>query len=348
MYTSSNEIDSDEMKTESFRKVKPDEIPCSMPSNIDLDEWHHTASRTGSSSANASSTRSMNPSRRLLSRFSLFPGNISFRLSRTTSLGSSRPCPVSLASLTIFNNEDEHSLHPGPPGSMVNRNETQQCSDLISASFANRVPIRYHEDASNNLSSNVPALGSASNLPSSPTLSPIQDVVRGGYATREMPGMNLFSPRIHTETGNAETRHMDRRNGVREPVDRNVRFSRTLSVGRLRDRVHRRSSLADFTLCPLQQEREMRDASEDSGRQVGESGTTRVSPSGRNAVNSRTATSGYPLPSSMPSSSSSTQDYEVEASRSRETRYEDLLEHRSNFLERRRRIRSQVCGFSEF
>ncbi|MBA0644818.1 hypothetical protein Goklo_028932 [Gossypium klotzschianum] len=36
------------------------------------------------------------------------------------------------------------------------------------------------------------------------------------------------------------------------------------------------------------------------------------------------------------------QGHEVETSQSREARYHDLLEHRSNFLERRRRIRSQV------
>ncbi|KAL0760874.1 hypothetical protein Bca101_077024 [Brassica carinata] len=41
---------------------------------------------------------------------------------------------------------------------------------------------------------------------------------------------------------------------VREPsVDRNVSFSRTLSVGRLRDRVLRRSSLSDFTFRPSHQ-----------------------------------------------------------------------------------------------
>lgn len=327
-FTSGNEIDSGEVKTDSFRKVKSDELPC-MPSNTDLDECGHASSRTGSSSVHGS-TQSVNPSSRFLSRFSLIPGNISFRLSRTTSLGSSRPCPVSSASLSIFNNEDELNLNPGPPSSLINRNETQQCSDLLNASFANRVPVQYHEEASNNISSNSPTLGLVGNLQSSSTLSPIQDVIGDG---------NLFSPRIHPETENVEARHMDRRNAAREPVERNVRFSRTLSVGRLRDRVLRRSAISDFTLCPLQQEREVTDTSQNSGRQVGES-DTRVSPSGRHAASSRIA-SGYPLPG-MSSSLYSTQDYAVETSRSRETRYQDLLEHRSNFLERRRRIRSQV------
>ena len=39
-YSSGNEIDSDEGKTESFRKVKSDEVPC-VPSNIDLEGWGH-------------------------------------------------------------------------------------------------------------------------------------------------------------------------------------------------------------------------------------------------------------------------------------------------------------------
>ncbi|KAL5071452.1 hypothetical protein RYX36_022339, partial [Vicia faba] len=119
-YTSNNEIDSDEAKSESFRKFKPDEIPC-MPSNIDLDEWSHIESRTSSIPAHASSTQSTNSMSRFLSQFSLIPGNISFKLSRTTSLGSSRPCPNSSQSLSMFNNEDELSLH--------NRNQTQQYRD---------------------------------------------------------------------------------------------------------------------------------------------------------------------------------------------------------------------------
>ncbi|XLR47331.1 hypothetical protein S83_031991, partial [Arachis hypogaea] len=77
------EIVSDEVKSKSFRKAKYDD---EMPPNIDLDEWDHTASRTGSSSNHASSTQSLNPSSRFLSRFSFIPGNISFRLGRTTSL----------------------------------------------------------------------------------------------------------------------------------------------------------------------------------------------------------------------------------------------------------------------
>ncbi|KAL1354180.1 uncharacterized protein [Arachis hypogaea] len=323
------EIVSDEVKSKSFRKAKYDE---EMPPNIDLGEWDHTASRTGSSSNHVSSTQSLNPSSRFLSRFSFIPGNISFRLSRTTSLGSSRPCPVSSGSLTIFNSEDELNPHPSHPGSLINRNETQQRRELLNASFDDRVPIQYHGGASTDFRSNAPALDSFGNLARSPTISPVADVIRDGDGTREVVDMNLFSPRIHTEAENVETRHTDRRNGAREPVDRNVRFSRTLSVGRLRDRVLRRSTLSEFTFGPLQQEREARDASWDRGREVGER-DTRVPRTSQNAVNS---------PTTISSSSFSVHDFDVETSRSRETRYQDLLEHRSNFLERRRRIRSQV------
>ncbi|KAF7829120.1 putative RING finger protein C4G3.12c-like isoform X1 [Senna tora] len=332
-YTNGNETDSDEMITESFRKVtsdKSEEMPC-VPPNIHVNEWNQTsisstASRIGSSSARGASTQSLNPSSRFLSRFSLIPGNISFRLSRTTSLGSSRPCPVSSANLTIFNNDDDLNLHPGPTG-------------LLPASFVNQIPSHCFEDTSIDLRSNAPGSVSFGNSHNNPTSSSMQDVIRDGDGTREGSNLNLFSPRILAGTENLETRHNDRRNGAREPVERNVRFSRTLSVGRLRDRVLRRSTLSDFTFCPLQQERDVRDASQDGGRQAGER-NSRVSPTDSNPVNSP-STSGYP-PSGISSSLFSIQDYEVESSRSREARYHDLLEHRTNFLERRRRIRSQV------
>ena len=320
--------------------VKSGEMPC-MPSNIDLDEWHQksipiTASRTGSSSVHASSAHSLNPSSQLLSRFSLIPGNINFRLSRTTSLGSSRLCPVSSASLSLSDDEDElNQQHPGPTGSIINRNETRRCSDLLPASFVNQMPTLCYEDASNNLRSNGPASGLSGNLQSNPT---------DGVGTREGLDVNLFSPRILPETENVDNRYTDRRNGAREPAEQNVHFSRTLSVGRLRDRVLRRSTLSDLTFCPLQHDREVRYASHNRGRHA-EEGDSRVSPSDHNAVNSL-STSGYP-PSSMSNSVFNICDYEVQTSRSREGRYQDLLEHRSNFLERRRRIRSQVCELSE-
>ncbi|XP_028755966.1 uncharacterized RING finger protein C4G3.12c isoform X2 [Neltuma alba] len=335
-YSNGDETDADEVISESFRKIKSDKMRCISP-NVHLDEWSqtsisNTASRAGSSSDHPASTQSLNPSSRLLSRFSLIPGNVSFRLSRTTSLGSSRPCPVSSAGLSMFNNEDDLNPQPGPTCSFANQNEALQCSDLLPASHC-------YEDTPINLRSNNPSSDSYGTLQSNSTNSSMQSMSRDEDGAREALNLNLFSPRIHARTENVEMRHNDRRSGAREPVERNVRFSRTLSVGRLRDRVLRRSTISDFTFCPLQQERDATDAGQDIGRQAGER-ESRVLPSDSDSTSSP-STSGYP-PSNMSSSLFGIQDYEIESSRSREPRYRDLLENRSNFLERRRRIRSQV------
>ena len=270
------------MKSKSFRKVKAGD------------------SDNTCSSGHASSTNLLNPTSRFLSRFGITPGNKSSRLSIFTGSKSLRPCPVSSTRLSIFDNDVEHNLHPGPCSSLININETARC----------------HEDTPINIRSNA----SGSGLP-----------CIGGIGARDELEINLFSPRIQTETEHTETRHLDRRNGAREQVEENVRFSRTLSVGRLRDRVLRRSTLSDVTFFPLQQERELRDDIQNTLRQTVEA-DSRVSPSDHSAISS--STSRYPL-SSMSNSLFSNQNYRVETSQLREGRYE-------NFLERRRRIRSQV------
>lgn len=212
---------------------------------------------------------------------------------------------------------------------MVNRNGTQQGSDLLPVCLINRSPTSYYEDNSANRRLDPPSSVFSDNMRDNPTIT-THDV-------------NLHSTSGHAEIESMETRLADRRIGPREPVERNVRFSRTLSVGRLRDRVLRRSSFSDLTFCPLRREREARDMSLGSERQVLDN-ETRAPATDRNVATSPTS-SGYPL-SSMSSSLFGSQDFEMETSRSRDARYHDLLEHRSNFLERRRRIRSQVCELS--
>jgi hypothetical protein len=86
-----------------------------------------------------------------------------------------------------------------------------------------------------------------------------------------------------------------------------------LSVGRLRDRVLRRSTLFDVTFFPLQQERELRDDIQNTLRQTLEA-DSRVSPSDYSDVCS--STSRYPL-SSLSNSMFSNQNYGVETSRLR-------------------------------
>ncbi|KAE8726853.1 Profilin family protein [Hibiscus syriacus] len=145
-----------------------------------------TGSSSGRDTAAAAAAVHHSPSR-CLSGFSFLPGNVSFRLSRANSLGSSRAYPTSLAILNPDDNSDTFEEHP------------------------QHLP-------QNSISSSI----------------------------------NLYYPVIFNDGATDGDR--DRRVGVgsREPVERNMRFSRTLSVGRLRDRVLRRASLSDFTLCPLQ------------------------------------------------------------------------------------------------
>ncbi|KAM5573787.1 hypothetical protein ABKV19_013372 [Rosa sericea] len=303
---------------EYFGKVnveQSDEMPC-ISSNAELNEWGDasitdTVSRTGPGSAQDSAAPSLNPSSRFLSRFSFVPGNVSFRLSRATSLGSSGSCPLSSTSVTVLNNDDDLHLQTGPSTSLVGRDESREGCEFLPESLVNRTPTHFFEDTSGSLGLNNVESGFSDNLQDNQTNSSIQD---GRNANGRIIGV------------------LNRYPGSQEPVERNVRFSRTLSVGRLRDRVLRRSSLSDLTFSSLQQEGEVRDTNlgDDTGTLAPES----------SVVNLQNG-SGYP-PSNMSNSLFSNQDYEAETIRPREARYHDLLEHRSNFLERRRRIRSQV------
>ncbi|CAA7057289.1 unnamed protein product [Microthlaspi erraticum] len=147
--------------------------------------------------------------------------------------------------------------------------------------------------------------------------SPVMDNV-----VRDINAMSsLRSPRVV----NVDRRHVV----VREPsIDRNVRFSRTLSVGRLRDRVLRRSSDFSFRPSPHQGEDDADLFSADTA--AGEdTPVTSTSILNRSASTIRRTLFGI-------------QDHEMPSPLVREGRYQGLLEHRSDFLERRRRIRSQV------
>ncbi|XP_048432793.1 uncharacterized protein LOC103931131 isoform X3 [Pyrus x bretschneideri] len=307
-----NDTEPDHANIECFRKVKveqPDEMPCITP-NVELNEWAQasitdTASITASSSAQPSATPTLNTSSRFLSRFSFIPGNVSFRLSRATSVGSSRSYPLSSTSLTILNNEDELHLHARPASSLIDTDESQQANGFLPESRVNRMPTHIYNHTSGSVQLNTPGSVFSDHLQDNQTNSSRRAVGRNANSAIMGVGVNLCSTRIHNEIGSNRTRPSDRRSGAREPVERNVRFSRTLSVGRLRDRVLRRSSLSDLTFSSLQQE--VRDTNQRDD-------TRSLEP----------------------------EDYGVETSRPREARYHDLLEHRSNFLERRRRIRSQV------
>ncbi|XP_048230053.1 uncharacterized protein LOC8280121 isoform X2 [Ricinus communis] len=327
----------EQAKIESYRKVKGEQSDeTCVSSNVDLDEWRqasitNAASRVGSSSTRDASGPALTSQSSFLSRFSFVPGNVSFRLSRATSLGSSRGYCNSSTNLQMLNEKKGICLHPRSGNGVIDGNGAQQSSDLLPASLINRTHRVYHEDTDPSLQPNNGASDSLDNNRGNQTISSSHDARREGGSTRVWIDGTSHSPRIFSDSDSFETRMSDRRTGAQEPADSNVRFSRTLSVGRLRDRVLRRSSLSDVTSCPLQQERQLRDVFQVIGRQA-LGGETRVSESEGDGLNSPTT---YPP-------SSSTHDHELETTRSRASRYHDLLEHRSNFLERRRRIRSQV------
>ncbi|XAR70767.1 hypothetical protein NMG60_11027751 [Bertholletia excelsa] len=338
--------DSDQVKDQCFGKVK-DEQPnerARVSSSTELDEWgqsnhSETVSRVGSSSSRGFSTRSLSPSTRFLSRFSILPGNASFRLSRAASLGSSRAYPASSTSFTISNVEEEVHPHTHPAHGMVNNNESSRGEEFLPACLINRPSSPHYEDfASHSLQSHHTTTVFSDNLQDDHTTSTI-NTARDINHSRIDVSPNFRSPRNQTDMDNMEARFTDRVVGAREPVERNVRFSRALSVGRLRDRVLRRSSFPDFAVSPLQQESEVRDVSQFSAPRALGSGTGASAPNDSALMPS---SSSVYTSSGMSSSLYSNGDYELETSRAREARYHDLLEHRSNFLERRRRIRSQV------
>ncbi|KAG8375259.1 hypothetical protein BUALT_Bualt10G0081900 [Buddleja alternifolia] len=303
-----------------------DDMNC-INSGINLHEWGESSFNDTSegSTSRAFSSRSLNPPSRFLSRFSFYPGNLSFRLSRANSLGSGRSYPASARSFTIAN-EDEECVHP--TGGSINRNDSrQQGCDFFPACFSNRSPrTRDDPNFSNNFQDNQ-------------ELNSGHDSMMNRNDTRVDYTPNLFSPVNHNNSDGAGIGHADRRVAAREPVERNVRFSRTLSVGRLRDRVLRRTAPADLDLYHFQQDGEVRHTRHVNGRPGlghAEVGATSVDNNFSETVSSDNVSSSFSDPFY------GSQNHVHETPRARETRYRDLLEHRSNFLERRRRIRSQV------
>ncbi|KAK6946571.1 Zinc finger, RING-type [Dillenia turbinata] len=327
---------SDQASVECFRKFskdeQSDELPCvshhAMPDEWGRESLVGTDSRAGSSSTQASSIRSVNPASRFLSWFSFIPGNVSSRLSKATSLGSSRAYPTT-TNLAFPNSDEQLHQSGSPTNELTNGRATRRGSDLLPSCLISQTSAACYEDTPLcNLWANSPTSASLDNSHDDQTES-LQNVARDNY--RIGLDVNLLSPRNHPELESIETRFGDRRIGYREPVERNVRFSRTLSVGRLRDRVLRRSSVSDITFCPLQQQRELRDDIHGSGRHTWENETR---------MSTTETLSTYTL-SNVHNSLFNSQDYQMESSHAREARYHDLLEHRSNFLERSR-IRSQV------
>jgi hypothetical protein len=148
------------------------------------------------------------------------------------------------------------------------------------------------------------------------TLDMLRDSVTAQARAARQARRNLVEP----EDANLRSSY---RRGSQEPFEGSVRFSRTLSVGRLRDRVLRGTPFSDGLLTP----------SVLYDRAVWPSGnaSARQDPAMMQRTNSDR-------------SSELRSDSNPETLR--EASNQDLLERRSAFLERRRRIRSQVIWSS--
>ncbi|XP_026662708.2 uncharacterized RING finger protein C4G3.12c isoform X3 [Phoenix dactylifera] len=166
-----------------------------------------------------------------------------------------------------------------------------------------------------------------------------QDVVRNNERVEATFGR--YSHTNHLESENAELRYSNRRLGPQEPLESSLQFSRALSVGRLRDRVLRRTSLSEGVFGPVHlEDRSAGSTGQVNGRRL--LGGTRRSQSfsNRNDDVLQDPSSTHPYP--IAGTSGMNADHDSETPQPRETSNHDLLEHRSAFLERRRRIRSQV------
>ncbi|KAF5201155.1 Zinc finger, RING-type, partial [Thalictrum thalictroides] len=299
---------------------------CRNPKLEEVEEEHSTSTdrRTSSHSQDVSSLSSS----RLRSRFSFIPGNFSFRLGRASSLGSSRAgyslfSTANTRGLPVTSNPSDHSLIRDGSQSYSQHYRGISCPDSDAL-------IRLHAETTAGLSAHPQNEEVVSN----------QDLVINNANTPVLVDVDNQISSNDTEIELFESRRANRRVGAREPIDRSVWFTRTLSVGRLRDRVLRRSSFTDGLFGQLQEGREMGDSNQEENERQVHGRTTRTQDSDANADTS-------PASSTLPQSSTSnsvynSQDDELDTSRPREARYHDIMEHRTDFLERRRRIRSQV------
>lgn len=144
--------------------------------------------------------------------------------------------------------------------------------------------------------------------------------------------LDEFSERNLQETENIDTMNRCRRHVALAPLEGSMRFSRTRSVGRLRDRVLRRNTLSEdlFGALLMEERSLMRSNSQVFSRQ----GLARSSNS---TQTNETLHSPY-----VDGSTPSRQLHISENPQIRDVGNHDLFEHRSAFFERRRRIRSQV------
>ncbi|PAN19748.1 hypothetical protein PAHAL_3G295600 [Panicum hallii] len=192
------------------------------------------------------------------------------------------------------------------------------CSILSSGLSASANPGESHREVTNSSDAVISQQGGALTAGIDSTLDMLRDSVTAQARAARQARRNQL------ESEDASLRNSNRRIGS-EPFEGSVRFSRTLSVGRLRDRVLRRTPFSDGLFTPsLLYDRAVWPSGNGSARQ--DLATMQRTNSDRSSELRSDPSANY-------NSSSETL---------REANNRDLLERRSAFLERRRRIRSQV------
>ncbi|KAG2579237.1 E3 ubiquitin-protein ligase RLIM-like [Panicum virgatum] len=195
------------------------------------------------------------------------------------------------------------------------------CSILSSGLSASATPGESHEGVNISSDAIISQQGSALTAGIDSTLDMLRDSVTAQARAARQARRNLL------ESEDASLRNSYRRTGSQEPFEGSVRFSRTLSVGRLRDRVLRRTTFSDGLFTPsLLYDRAVWPSGNGSARQD-------------SAIMQRTNSD---RSSELRSDRSTNSAYNSSSETLREASNRDLLERRSAFLERRRRIRSQV------
>ncbi|KAJ1262715.1 hypothetical protein BS78_09G131300 [Paspalum vaginatum] len=195
------------------------------------------------------------------------------------------------------------------------------CSLLSSGLSTSASPGEGRGDVDGSSGAGISQQGAAPTSGVDSTLDMLRDSVTAQARAARQARRNLL------ESEDANLRSSYRRMGSQEPFEGSVRFSRTLSVGRLRDRVLRRPPFSDGLFTPsLLYDRAVWPSGNASARQD-------------SAVMQRTNSD---RSSELRSDPSTNNVYNSSSETLREASNRDLLERRSAFLERRRRIRSQV------
>ncbi|KAL5230094.1 hypothetical protein ABZP36_028870 [Zizania latifolia] len=194
------------------------------------------------------------------------------------------------------------------------------CSILSSGLSTSANPDGGYENVDNSSDANITQQGGASTAGIDSTLDMLRESVTAQARAAHQARRDLL------ESDNANLRYSYRRMGPQEPFEGTIQFSRTLSVGRLRDRVLRRTPFSDGLFTPsLLYDRTIWPSGNASARQ-------------NSAIMQRTNSE---RSSELQLDSSINSVYNSDSSTLREASNQGQLEHTSAILERRR-IQSQV------